>query len=39
LLQPHPTPKTRVWRVTTQITEFKLEGDSDIHLVLFDANA
>jgi hypothetical protein len=44
LPQPHPTPKTRstdftrrVWRVTAQITEFKLEGDSDIHLVLFDA--
>jgi hypothetical protein len=29
----------RVWRVTAQITEFKLEGDSDIHLVLFDANS
>jgi hypothetical protein len=46
LAQPHPTPKTRstdfsrrVWRVTAQITEFKLEGDSDIHLVLFDENA
>jgi hypothetical protein len=43
LQQPHPTPKTRstpfsrrVWRVPAQITEFKLEGDSDIHLVLFD---
>jgi hypothetical protein len=43
LPQPHPTPKTRttdfsrrVWRVTAQITEFKIEGDSDIHLVLFD---
>ena len=42
LPQPHPTPKTRstgfsrrVWRVQAQITEFKLEGDSDIHLVLF----
>jgi hypothetical protein len=42
LPQPHPTPKTRttpfsrrVWRVSAQITEFKLEGDSDIHLVLF----
>jgi hypothetical protein len=39
LPQPHPTPKTRstdfsrrVWRVTAQITEFKIEGDSDIHL-------
>jgi hypothetical protein len=42
LPQPHPTPKTRstnfsrqVWRVGAQITEFKLEGDGDIHLVLF----
>jgi hypothetical protein len=42
LPQPHPTPKTRstgfsrrVWRVGAQVTEFKLEGDSDIHLVLF----
>jgi hypothetical protein len=42
LPQPHPTPKTRstdfsrrVWRVPAQITEFKIEGDSDIHLVLF----
>jgi hypothetical protein len=46
LPQSHPTPKTRasefsrrVWRVTAQITEFKIEGDSDIHLVLFDAGA
>jgi hypothetical protein len=36
LPQSHPTPKTRttgfsrrVWRVTAQITEFKIEGDSD----------
>ncbi len=43
LPQPHPTPKTRstpfsrrVWNVPAQITEFKLEGDSDIHLILFD---
>jgi len=43
LPQPHPTPKTqstaisrRVWRVPAQITEFKLEGNSDIHLILFD---
>jgi hypothetical protein len=43
LPQPHPSPKTRstefsrrVWRVSAQITEFKLGGDSDIHLVLFD---
>jgi hypothetical protein len=46
LPQPHPTPKTRstdfsrrVWRVTAQITQLKAEGDSDIHLVLFDAGA
>lgn len=43
LPQQHPTPKTRsteferqVWRITVQITKFKAEGDSDIHLVLFD---
>jgi hypothetical protein len=41
---PPPTPTTRntpferqVWRITVQITEFKREGDSDIHLTLFDA--
>ena len=46
LPQPHPTPKTRstpfsrrVWRVTAQITEVKIEGDSDIHLVLYDHDA
>jgi hypothetical protein len=46
LPQPHPTPKTRstefsrhVWRVSAQIVEFKIEGDSDIHLVLFDTDA
>jgi hypothetical protein len=46
LPQPNPTPKTRstdfsrrTWRVLAQITEFKLEGDSDIHLVLFDQGA
>ena len=46
LPQPYPTPKTRttdfsrhVWRVTAQIIKFKLEGDSDIKLVLFDENA
>jgi hypothetical protein len=46
LPQAHPTPKTRasefsrrVWRFTAQITEFKIEGDSDIHLVAFDAGA
>ena len=26
----------RVWRVTAQIVQFKLEEDSDIHLILFD---
>jgi hypothetical protein len=43
---PQPTPTTRdtpfelhVWRVTAQITEYKKEGDGDIHLILFDANA
>jgi hypothetical protein len=46
LPQPHPTPTTRsnpfarqVWRVTVQITQFKVDGDSDIHLVLFDGGA
>lgn len=46
LPRPHPTPKTRstgfsrrAWRVVAQITAFKLEGDSDIHLVLFDHGA
>jgi hypothetical protein len=46
LPQPHPTPKTRstafsrrIWRIGAQITEFKLEGDGDIHLVLFGDGA
>jgi hypothetical protein len=46
LPQPNPTLKSRsadfsrrVWRVTAQIIEFKLEGDRDIHLVLFDGGA
>ncbi len=46
LPQPGRTPKTRstafsrqVWRVSAQITEFKVEGDSDIHLVLFGDGA
>src|SRR3989442_7992654 len=41
---PQPTPTTRntqfelqVWRLTVQITEFRREGDGDIHLILFDA--
>src|SRR5437868_336741 len=38
--KPTPTRRTnlyerRVWRVSAQITEFKLEADDDIHLVLF----
>jgi hypothetical protein len=43
-VHPQPTPTTRdtpfelqVWRLTAQITEFKREGDSDIHLIFFDA--
>jgi hypothetical protein len=28
-----------VWRAPAQITDFKLEGDSDIHLILFDAGS
>jgi hypothetical protein len=39
---PHPTPRTRntvyerrAWRVKAQIVQFKLEDDSDIHLILF----
>lgn len=46
LPQPHPTPTTRstafsrrVWQVLAQITEFKLEGNSAIQLVLFDHGA
>jgi hypothetical protein len=46
LPQPHATPRTRstafsrrVWQMLAQITEFKLEGDSDIELVLFDHGA
>ncbi len=42
LPMPHPTPATRstnferqVWRVSAQVVQFKLEGDSDIHLILF----
>jgi hypothetical protein len=42
LPRPYPTPRTRstvcerrAWRVKAQIVQFKLEGDSDIHLVLF----
>jgi hypothetical protein len=42
LPRPYPTPTTRstvyerrAWRVKAQIVQFKLEDDSDIHLVLF----
>jgi hypothetical protein len=43
LPRPQPTPTTRttpferqVWRVIAEITEYRLEADSDIHLVLFN---
>jgi hypothetical protein len=43
LRMPHPTPATRntaferrTNRVKAQIVQFKLEDDSDIHLILFD---
>jgi len=29
----------QVWRITVQIVQFKAEGDSDIHLILFDGAA
>jgi hypothetical protein len=42
LPSPYPTPRTRntvyerrAWRVKAQIVQFKLEEDSDIHLILF----
>jgi hypothetical protein len=42
LPRPYPTPRTRntvyerrAWRVKAQIVHFKLEDDSDIHLVLY----
>jgi hypothetical protein len=42
LPMPHPTPRTRntvyerrAWRVKAQIVSFKLEDDSDIHLILY----
>jgi hypothetical protein len=42
LPMPHPTPTTRntaferrTYRVKAQIVQFKLEDDSDIHLILF----
>jgi hypothetical protein len=42
LPMPHPTPTTRntaferrTYRVNAQIVKFKLEDDSDIHLILF----
>ena len=43
---PSATPTVRsrgferhVWRVAAQITQYKLEPDGAIHLILFDANA
>ena len=43
---PRRTPTLRsrgferhIWRVTAQITEFKLEPDSDIHMILFGDGA
>jgi hypothetical protein len=45
LPMPHPTPRTRntgferrTYRVTAQIVSFKLEDDSDIHLILYWAS-
>jgi hypothetical protein len=42
LPRPYPTPRTRntiyerhAWRVKAQIVQYKLEEDSDIHLILF----
>jgi hypothetical protein len=42
LPMPHPTPTTRntaferkTYRVNAQVVKFKLEDDSDIHLILF----
>jgi hypothetical protein len=42
LARPFPTPRTRstpyerrAWRVHAQIVQYKLEEDSDIHLILF----
>jgi hypothetical protein len=42
LPMPQPTPRTRntayerrTWRVKAQIVSFKLEDDSDIHLILY----
>jgi hypothetical protein len=44
LPRPYPTPRTRntvyerrAWRVKAQIVSFKLEDDSDIHLILYSA--
>jgi hypothetical protein len=46
LRMPMPTPHVRstrferqVWRVKAQIVQYKLEEDSDIHLILFDRGA
>jgi hypothetical protein len=42
---PSPTPTARtpgfarhVWRVAAQITQYRLDADGAIHLILFDAN-
>lgn len=40
---PTPTVRTRgfarhVWRVAAQITQYKLDADGAVHLILFDAN-
>jgi hypothetical protein len=44
--RPNPTPRLRsrgferrVWQVTAQIVEYKLEEDNDIHMILFDDGA
>ena len=43
---PHPTPtvrargyERRVWRVVAQITDYRLDADGNIRLILFDENA
>ena len=43
LPMPRPTPRRRtttfsrqVWRIRAQITEYKLRGDGDVHLVVYD---
>jgi hypothetical protein len=43
LPMPRPTPARRttafsrqVWRIRAQITEYRIRGDGDVHLVLYD---